>query len=439
MVINRNSLIASILLLVILAGANFGQAPKRTAVRAARLLDVRTGGIVNNPVVLVENGRITAAGAGLEIPAEVEVMDLGDVTLLPGLIDAHTHLLQNYYSKYGGDDGNMILTLVQMGTTKRALLGAAMGREMLEAGFTTVRDLGNSGVNGDVALRDAVRDGWVTGPRIFAATRALSGVGGQFGRVSAETQNLIEQEYVVVNGTDSARRAVRQAIYDGADWVKVIVNNGSSTLSLEEMKAIVDEAHQSGRKVAAHASGDAATRIAAEAGVDSIEHAYTIPDDALKIMAEKKIFLVPTDYPADFYLALYNFTSDTPAAQVNQTTAGVIKFVRSNQERISRALKAGVRIAAGSDQYYAVPRKNRGQSSLMMFQAYAASGMSPLEIIRAATINNAELLAGERASFGTIEKSKYADIIAVPGDPLKDITTLERVTFVMKAGTVVKR
>ena len=187
------------------------------------------------------------------------------------------------------------LDLTQLGTTKRALLGALQAREMLEAGFTSVRDVGNSGWNGDVALRDAIRLNWVVGPRLFASTRALSAAGGQFGNVSAEMQKILEQEYVVISGVEEARRAVRQAFYDGADCIKVIVNTGPRVVSLEELKVIVEEAHRVNRKVSAHAIGDAATRVAAEAGVDSIEHAYTIPDDALKLMAAKKIFLVPTD------------------------------------------------------------------------------------------------------------------------------------------------
>lgn len=407
--------------------------PKRIAVRAARMLDVRSGNVVTNAVVLVENGRIQAAGSNLAIPAGTEVLDLGGAMLLPGLSDSHTHLLQNYDKKYGGDDPNMILTVTQLGTTRRALLGAAQGREMLEAGFTAVRDLGNSGWNGDVALRDAIRSGWVVGPRLFAATRALSAAGGQFGNVSAEMQKILEQEYVVISGVEEARRAVRQAFYDGADLIKVIVNTGARVVSLEELKVIVEEAHRVNRKVSAHAIGNAATRIAAEAGVDSIEHAYTIPDDALKMMAEKKIFLVPTDFPTEFYLPP-NLTPE----QQQEALQNIKGFTSGSRERLARAIKMGVRISAGSDTYYAEPGQTRGQASKLMFRAYAESGMSPLEIIRAATINNAELFAGERALFGSIEAGKFADLIAVTGDPLKEIKELENVRFVMKGGAVVK-
>ncbi len=436
--VHLRSICTSVVIVAVTISAVLAQSPKRTVVKAARMLDVRTGNVVNNAVVVIENGRIVEAGAGVIIPAGADVIDLGQSMIMPGLIDSHTHLLQNYEPEYGGDDPNMILTVTQLGNTKRALLGAGMAREMLEAGFTVVRDVGNSGLNGDVALRDAIRAGWVIGPRMVVSTRALSAAGGQFGSVSAETQKIIEQEYAVISGVEDARKAVRQAFYDGADCIKVIVNTGPRVVSLDEMKVIVDEAHRVGKKVAAHAIGDQATRIAAEAGVDSIEHAYTVPDDVLKMMAEKKIFLVPTDYPWEFYVEAFPSGNATPE-QKKQAEMNVKIFAANNQRRLERAFKAGVRIAAGSDEYYNIPGKTRGQSSMLMFRSYALSGMGPLDIIKAATLNAADLLAGDRAQFGVIEKGKFADIIAVPGDPLKDIAELEKVSFVMKGGVIIKR
>ena len=405
-----------------------------TAIRAARLLDVRAGTVIRNPVVLVVGDQITTAGADVAVPAGARVIDLGAAMLLPGLVDAHTHLLQNYDGAYGGDDPNMVLTVATMSPAKRALLGVKMGQEDLEAGFTTVRDLGNSGWGGDVALRDAIRAGWVTGPRIVASTRALAAAGGQFGTVQPAVQQLIEQEYAVVSGVEDARRAVRQAIYDGADVIKVIVNTGPRVLSLEEMKVIVDEAHRVGRKVAAHAIGDVATRAAAQAGVNSIEHGYTIPDDVLKLMAEKRIFLVPTDYPAEFYT---NLSTGGTAEQKARQLAAARAFAKSSAERLMRAVRMGVPIAAGSDEYYDIPGMSRGQASHLMFRAYSDAGMSPLEIIRAATINGAELLGLERR-IGTVEANKLADLIAIDGDPLTNVTDLAKVRFVMKGGAVVR-
>ncbi|MBF9143491.1 amidohydrolase family protein [Hymenobacter properus] len=416
------------------AHAQVPAAPVR-AIKCGRLLDVRTGRVIPNGVVLVQGKTVLQAGANLPIPLGADVLDLGNALVLPGLIDAHTHLLQNYKPELGGDDANMVLTVATMSTARRALLGASLGREDLEAGITTVRDLGNSGVNGDVALRDAITKGQVVGPRIVASTRALAAAGGQFGRLTPEAQALVAQEYVAVSGVEEARRAVRQALYDGADCIKVIVNTGPRVLSLDELMVIVEEAHRQGKAVAAHAIGDDATRLAAQAGVNSIEHAYTIPDDVLKMMKAKQIFLVPTDFPAEYYTsgALGNATPE----QRKRAEKGAQDFAASNSKRLARAVKAGVRIAAGSDSYYQASGMTRGQSSLLMFRAYAAAGMAPLDIIRAATVNGAELL-GLKDKIGALEPGMAADLIAVDGDPLADITALEKVRFVMKEGQIIK-
>jgi imidazolonepropionase-like amidohydrolase len=424
------------------AGTLAAQAPPATptaaiVIRAARLIDPRTGTVMSNPVIVVRGGRITSVASNGSAPTGATMVDLANLTLMPGLVDAHTHLLQNYSGQLGGDDPNMLLTVTTMSTAKRALLGAKTGREDLEAGITTVRDVGNSGFGGDVALRDAINAGWVVGPRIRASTRAISAAGGQFGTVQPETQKLIEQEYAVVSSVDEARRAVRQAFYDGADLIKVIVNTGPRVVSLDEMRAIVEEARRVNRTVAAHAIGDTATRIAAEAGVTSIEHAYTIPDDVLRTMAQKGIYLVPTDYPADFYVSALGPSTLTPEQQ-RQQRAGAEQFAKANGERLMRAVRAGVKVAFGSDEYYDVPGKTRGQASLLTLEAYQAAGMPPLDVLRAATVHAAALLGwGDR--IGAIEPGKLADIIGVDGDPLKDVKALQGVRFVMKGGEIVRR
>jgi imidazolonepropionase-like amidohydrolase len=386
------------------------QPVKTTALRANALVAVRTGKTINNAIVLIEGNQIKAVGTNLSIPPNATILDLGEVTLLPGLIDAHTHILHQYYREFGDDNANRVLEMAQMNLGNRVLLGTKIGRDVLEAGFTTVRDLGNSGTGGDVALRDGIRSGWTTGPRVFASTRALSPVGGQFQYLTPAFQQLIKQEYVPIEGVEQARQAVRQAVYEGADCIKVIVNSGPKVISLEEMKAIVDEAHRAKRSVAAHCTdGDGPAMIAAEAGVNSIEHGYTISEKVLNIMAQKNIFLVPTDVP------------------------GVERY----QQRIQRAVKAGVKIALGSDLYYNFPGQTRGEVAAGMFTTYILSGMSPLEVLRAATINSAELVDPSN-SIGVLEAGRLADIIAVKGDPLQDISSLKLVVFVMKDGQIIK-
>lgn len=408
-----------------------------TALRAARLIDAKSDAITPNAVVLVSGEKITAIGSNLSIPANAKVLDLGDSTLLPGLIDSHTHLLSEMDgSNLTLQDIEMLRIVATQSTAERALLGAKLGREDLESGITTVRDLGNSGVNGDVALRRAIDRGWVIGPRMVTATRALAAQGGQFGRLIPEAQSIIEQEYVTLHGPESARQAVRQALYDGATCIKVIVNGTPANVTLDEMKAIVDEAHLNKVKVAAHAIGDQATRFAAEAGVDSIEHAYVVPDDVLKTMAEKHIFLVPTDGTVKTFVDMSIGTRHATPDERSALEKQFAPFAKRSQDRLQRAIKFGVPIAAGSDMYLSMPHLTRGQASLLVYDSYSESGMSPLDIIHAATRNAAELL-GWQDRIGTLEPNKLADIIAVPGDPTKNIQALQHAAFVMKAGQII--
>ena len=403
------------------------------------MLDGKSDTVVSNAVIVIDGEKISAVGAGLAFPKDTKVIDLGNLTLLPGLIDSHTHLL----SEMDGtnvtlQDVEMLRIVATQSTAQRALLGAKLGREDLEVGITTVRDLGNSGVNGDVALRNAINQGWLPGPRIVAATRALAAPGGQFGRLTPQAQNIIEQEYVTLNGPDSARQAVRQALYDGADCIKVIVNGTPANVTLDEMKAIVEEAHSAGVKVAAHAIGNKATRIAVEAGADSVEHAYVIEDDTLKMMAARHIFLVPTDGTVDEFIRMMSGKRQLTPEERKQNEQMITPYVNGNRDRLQRAIKFGVPIAMGSDMYLSMPDENRGQASLDVIDAYAAEGMTPAQILHAATSNAAELLGWEK-KIGTLEAGKYADIIAVPGDPMKDATALRHAKFVMKGGTVIKQ
>jgi imidazolonepropionase-like amidohydrolase len=407
------------------------------AIRAGALIDVASGAVIQPAVVVVNGSRIAAQGADLRPPRGARVIDVPDLTLIPGLIDTHTHLLDERNGAATDGSSAMLLSVARGDTAKRALRGAALAREMLESGFTTVRDLGNSGMNGDVALRDAIEAGWVTGPRIIASTRAIAPTGGQFGTLTPAAQALITEEYVPVTGVDAARAAVRQAIYDGADCIKVIVNAGARMLSTEEVTAIATEAHRLGRTVAAHATTESAARIAAEAGVDSIEHGYRLPDDVLAVMAKKGIFLVPTDPPADVYMRMNNDLPRLTAAERGTLQTAYDGAVRATHDRLMRAVRAGVRIATGADIYLIVPGQTRGEASLSVLRSYLDAGLSPLAVLRAATLNAAELL-GRRDDLGELAPGKLADIVGVRGEPLRDGTALTRPSFVMKGGVIVR-
>jgi imidazolonepropionase-like amidohydrolase len=300
------------------------------------------------------------------------------------------------------------------------------------AGITSVRDVGNSGLNGDVALRTAIAKGWVKGPRMVVSTRALAPAGGQFPGMTAEGKSLIETEYVVISGPAEARAAVRQAVYDGADLIKVIVGNGPNLLGVDELKALVEEAHAVGKKVAAHATSDHAVTNAVAAGVDSIEHGYRASEASLRIMAAQHIYLVPTDFPADSHDFVLGCLR-----RGDCSAAGTLEFTENNKKRLRQAVALGVPIAFGSDEYNEVPGVSRGQGSLEVLESYVGAGLPPIDILRAITINSATLLGVDK-QVGSLEVGKLADIVAVPGNPLADPLLLQHVGFVMTGGEVVR-
>lgn len=404
--------------------------PTVRVIKAVRFLDVNTGSYMSPALVLVEGERIKAVGPNLAIPIGAEVIDLGSATLLPGLIDCHTHMLLQL-PENSSAAMDLDVAVFSEATATRVLRGAKLAKEMLESGFTTIRDMGNAGMNGDVALREAIQSGWVTGPRMLVSTRAIAPIGGQMVRLPKESQGVIDLDYRVVSGVEEARRAVRQATYEGADWIKVIVaeTGRSLSLSLEEMKAIVEEAHRAKLKVAAHAAGEAEARLAVEAGVDSLEHGWSISHGLLDIMASRKIFLVPTDFTASAFI--------DPAHADRAMVERSEKLERDRGERLRYAMKAGVLVAAGSDEVQPIHGQDRGRSAMEMFRAYRKAGLTPIQIIRMATTSGAELL-GWSDRVGSLGPGKFADIIAVEGDPLKDITMLDQIRFVMKGGKVVK-
>jgi len=397
-----------------------------TIVKAARLLDPRTGTMLSPAAVLIENGTIKEVGSPSTVdaaaPAGVKTIDLGSATLLPGLIDAHTHLLLDVTPpsdaeiarRYNGRFvPGLLLAIAAMSPSERVLRGAQLAREDLESGFTTVRNLGHSGIDGDTSLRDAINAGRVPGPRMLAAARKLTSPGSYAQSLNPALADAIQrQEFLFVDGADGARRAVRENVSHGVDLIKVAIGDD---ITAAEMTAIVDEAHRQHLKVAVHAFTPPNIQMAIDAGADSIEHGNDVTEEQLRTMRDKGIFfdLTPTFY--------------TSSDRSRQRATALVQ----------RVLKSGVKFAAGSDMCWFHPGKTRGEASAAMFSALHDVGMPPLDIIRAVTINAAEML-GWQDRVGAIERGKFADLVAVAGDPLADITELERVRFVMKDGQVVR-
>ena len=396
---------------------------KHVVVRATRMLDVKAGKIVPNALVLIDGERITSVGTGSSIPQDAEIIDLGDATLMPGLIDCHTHLMDR--DDHPGDPNSYAIDLLTKSQAYRALEGAADARVTLLAGFTSVRDVESEGSGyADVALRDAINRGLVEGPRMMVATRGIAMVGryNPFG-VSPDLPDFPTGAQMV-SGVEEARRAAREQIGYGANLLKVYADWDAPTLTEEEIKAIVDEAHRVKIKVAAHATLPEGIRNALNAGVDSIEHGHGADRASLELIKQKNAFWVPT-------IGYYFYKVDqVKSAKAHKYMSDTLDRTRQNFV-IAREL--GIKIASGFDASTAVEQGKNARELIGMTKL----GMPAAETLRAATINAAELL-GKTDDVGSIEKGKFADLIAVSGDPLADITEVERVKFVMKGGVVVR-
>lgn len=414
-----------------LSGSGF--APQATLLKAGRLLDVKSGAYLENQGVLIERGRIKAVGkyesVRRQAPRGAKVIDLGRAVVLPGLIDCHSHLFLS-------SDGRVDKTV---GLTEAERLGLAERNavELLAGGVTTARNVGHSGLRGDAVLSNRVKAGQVAGPRIIAATRKLTPPGGQPLTGNSVSKEILAKDFLTVGNVRDARLAVREAARSGAGVIKIVVDVGRNLIGLEEIKAIVDEAHRLKLKVAAHATTAEGSRRAALSGVDSIEHGTEASDETFKLMAARGIFLVANDYTADTLRRIFAANLQSSPEDRADFEAWLKDYTTKTPDRLRRALKAGVRIAFGSDMIFAFPGKTRGQASLLVLEALQGEGLPPMDCIRAATINGAELLGWEDR-IGTIEPGKLADIIAVEGDPLKDLSEFGRVRFVMKDGQVVK-
>jgi imidazolonepropionase-like amidohydrolase len=428
--VKKRPIVAVLALLAAVAAPAVEPAPKPpVAIRAARLLDVRSGKYVDHPVVVVAGGRIESVGTA--VPPGATVIDLGDRVLLPGLIDAHTHILLQGDAT-SADYDEQILKEYPAHRVVRAVRAMQIG---LSHGFTTMRDLETEGAGyDDVAIRDAVNEGVVAGPRLKVVGPALSTT-GSYPITHYRPDWKFPTGVMICDGADGCRKAVREQISYGTDWVKIYANTGGLHLTADgyvdsppnwtrrEIEAVVSEAHAHGVKVAAHARSDSGVRLAVNAGVDSIEHGDSIRPEMAAEMAKKGIVFCPT-------LTALRYVSG-PRAALGCAVCSESEKIQARSFENCR--KAGVKIVFGTDAG-GFPWTEINQAK--EFEYEVALGMTPIDAIRSATVNGAELL-GMSGQIGTIEKGAFADLVAAPGDPLKDVATLSKIDWVMKGGEVV--
>jgi len=425
--------LAVICLLVATAGYCIAQTStaktKTTALKCGNLFDGRGDSLRKNVVLVVEDDKIKEIGA--TVPAGADVIDLSRSTCLPGLMDTHTHiLLQGDITAADYDE-----QLLKQSPEYRTILATVNARRALEYGFTSIRDLETEGAGyADADVKKAINNGIIPGPRMQVATRAMD-VTGAYPLQGYAPDVAVPHGVQVVDGADDARKVVREQISHGADWIKVYsdrsyrvredgVLDDIPTFTLDELRAIVDEAHRERHKVASHAMAMNGVHNSVEAGVDTIEHGNYITDADLKTMASQGIFYVPTIFVGE-YVAQGRAATGAPVW---------LKMIAIHEDTFRRAMRAGVKIAFGTDvggfDWKINPAKE--------FSSMVKFGMTPAQAIRAATSTAAELL-GTQNEVGTIEAGKLADIVAVPGDPLADVSLMEKVEFVMKGGVVYKR
>ncbi|HSS50481.1 MAG TPA: amidohydrolase family protein [Thermoanaerobaculia bacterium] len=423
----RTFWIRAVLALALTSPSLAADPPRHVAVRSGRLIDGTDAAPIRNAVILIEGDRITAVGAGLAIPAGYEVVDLSRSTVLPGLIDCHTHITSQ--------SGNYYEDLFRRSPIDEAVTAHVYARRTLEAGFTTVRNVGAREFI-DVALRDAINRGDVVGPRMQVATMAVGSTGGHNDLTGFSPYLRFEGLSGIADGVDEIRKLIRKEVKGGADLIKVMATAGvlseegsvgAPQYSQEEMNAVVEEATMWGKKVAAHAHGAEGIKRAARAGVASIEHGGMIDEEGVRLLKERGIYLVPDIY-TDEYILLEADHLGLPQKMIEKE-----KELRKNQlVNWRRAIDAGVKLAFGTDAGVYPHGQNARQ-----FHSLLALGLTPRQVIRMATANAADLL-GWSDRVGSVAPGRYADLIAVDGDPLADVTELERVRFVMKGGVVVK-
>ena len=417
---HRSAIFCCALIIALLPASVAAQQEAITAVRAGRLVEPETGTTAENQIILVQGGQITAVGADVPIPAGAEVIDLSDLTVSPGLVDTHNHLALTY--KMEPENNFYYLTYVLDSTPLRALQAASNGMQMLSAGFTIVRDMGNNGNYADTALRVAIEQGWIPGPTIINSGIIIGGMGGQFWPTPemALDHEIVYPEYLDADTHDEIVKAVRQNILFGAKVIKICVDCKPYGYSVEDMELFVAKAANAGMKVEGHIQTREGARRAIEAGLWSLAHDEPLDDELHKMMAEKGIFRAGTETPA----AVWSTTSQAA-------------FER-RVELLRNAYDNGVNLTFSTDADYYIPGMTRGELVIDFIKTWQAAGIPDAKIFEIMTVNGYKC-AETYDQRGPIKPGMAADMIAVPGNPLENIDALRDVQFVMKDGMVFKR
>jgi imidazolonepropionase-like amidohydrolase len=411
----------------VLCASSIACAAQTIAVRAGHLIDPAKGTIADNQIILVRDGKITGVGPQVTIPSGAKIIDLSQQWVMPGLVDAHTHITDNTLpSPPGGSLSEHKLATESSGF--RTALGLHNAELLVNAGFLALRDVGNNMNYTDIAVEQSIETGWFNGPTIIPSGKIIAPFGGQSHKYTPEAGPLWRDEYIDADGPEEIRKAVRQNIYYGAKVIKLVADNNAYPYSVEEIRMAATEAHAAGRKLAVHVYGGVAADNVIAGGADSIEHGFDLTEDQLRAMKAKGMFLVGTDFPLEH---LKGFGGMVPQLDAEATANKTIR-------RLASANRLGVKMAFGSDVVVELPGENRVDMVFDFLRVWQKAGVSAPDILRDWTTNGYELLGIDKQQ-GAIAQGLAADMIALPANPLQNIETLRKVDFVMKDGKVLRQ